>query len=424
MRSTAGQIAGRILAAFLLGGVILAAFPVAYIVINLVGMACFALFPLTGPDSPYAVWGWRVPFVLGALLAGVLVLYYVRRDIDLSRRFDWRLFRQVLVYGIKLATTNLLLVLTGTLSVMLLRYLRQEQFTDVGLYTRAVAICSLARLVPIAVGPMLYAKWAASEGDVRTRQVEMAARMAAAYGLLAACIVVLLGKQILWLMYGEAFVPAHAALVFLAPAFVCMTVFGILSNFLASDGRAATTACILVGTVTMITVVTWLAVPTWGIQDAALGALLGNALAMASGLVVCRKLYGLKALNCLRLGILCAGTQFQTNKSISFVLLAVVDGKFQSVGRHIVEKEHDLKKLVSLGGERILGPPFDTCARFHGPDRGEFALRKLLQNLPVSRSEAVNCPVGNPERMQNRAFQAILKGLIIVVAVVLQRQRR
>ena len=236
---------------------------------------------------------------LGFLASFALVLYYVRRDIDFSRRFDWRLFHQVLVYGIKLTTTNLLLVLTGTLSVMLLRYLRQEQFTDVGLYTRAVAICSLARLVPIAVGPMLYAKWAASEGDVRTRQVEMAARMAAAYGLLAACIVVLLGKQILWLMYGEAFVPAHAALVFLAPAFVCMTVFGILSNFLASAGRAATTACILAGTVTMITVVTWLAVPTWGIRGAALGALLGNAFAMAGGFVVCRRLYGLKALNCL-----------------------------------------------------------------------------------------------------------------------------
>jgi MFS family permease len=62
----------------LLGGVILAAFPLAYIAINLVGLVCFALFPLAGPDSPYAVWGWRVPFVLGALLAGVLVIYYVR----------------------------------------------------------------------------------------------------------------------------------------------------------------------------------------------------------------------------------------------------------------------------------------------------------------------------------------------------------
>lgn len=62
----------------LLGGIILAAFPLAYVAITLVGLASFALFPLAGPDSPYAVWGWRVPFVLGALLAFVLAAYYVR----------------------------------------------------------------------------------------------------------------------------------------------------------------------------------------------------------------------------------------------------------------------------------------------------------------------------------------------------------
>ncbi|MDD7939306.1 MFS transporter [Actinomycetospora lutea] len=62
----------------LLGGIILSAFPLAYIAITLVALAGFALFPLAGPDSPYAVWGWRVPFVLGALLAFVLAAYYVR----------------------------------------------------------------------------------------------------------------------------------------------------------------------------------------------------------------------------------------------------------------------------------------------------------------------------------------------------------
>jgi Na+/melibiose symporter-like transporter len=40
-------------------------------------MLMFAIFPLAGADSAYAQWGWRIPFVIGALLAGVLVLYYV-----------------------------------------------------------------------------------------------------------------------------------------------------------------------------------------------------------------------------------------------------------------------------------------------------------------------------------------------------------
>lgn len=59
------------------GGLIIAGFPLAYVSINLVAMLMFTLFPLGGVDSPYAQWGWRIPFVIGALLAGVLALYYV-----------------------------------------------------------------------------------------------------------------------------------------------------------------------------------------------------------------------------------------------------------------------------------------------------------------------------------------------------------
>ena len=57
------------------GGLILAAFPLAYVVINLIAMLMFALFPLHGAQSPYVHWGWRIPFVIGAVLAGLLALY-------------------------------------------------------------------------------------------------------------------------------------------------------------------------------------------------------------------------------------------------------------------------------------------------------------------------------------------------------------
>ncbi|MBW4025315.1 MAG: MHS family MFS transporter [Proteobacteria bacterium] len=61
------------------GGLILAAFPLAYVVINLVAMAMFAIFPLHGANSPYVTWGWRIPFVIGAALAGLLAFYYAYR---------------------------------------------------------------------------------------------------------------------------------------------------------------------------------------------------------------------------------------------------------------------------------------------------------------------------------------------------------
>jgi MFS family permease len=61
------------------GGFIIAGFPAAYVTINIVAMVMFALFPMSGLNSPYAQWGWRVPFVLGAILAGALALYYVHK---------------------------------------------------------------------------------------------------------------------------------------------------------------------------------------------------------------------------------------------------------------------------------------------------------------------------------------------------------
>ena len=60
------------------GGCIIAAFCAAYLCINLVALLMFALIPLNGAHSPYAQWGWRMPFVLGALLAFGLARYYLR----------------------------------------------------------------------------------------------------------------------------------------------------------------------------------------------------------------------------------------------------------------------------------------------------------------------------------------------------------
>ncbi|MEW6347128.1 MAG: MFS transporter [Pseudomonadota bacterium] len=59
------------------GGLIIAGFPAAYLTTNLLAALMFALFPLDGASSPYAQWGWRIPFMIGSLLAAALSAYYV-----------------------------------------------------------------------------------------------------------------------------------------------------------------------------------------------------------------------------------------------------------------------------------------------------------------------------------------------------------
>jgi MFS family permease len=59
------------------GGLIMVGFPGAYVSISLISMLMFAIFPVHGIDSPYAQWGWRIPFVIGAILAACLAWYYI-----------------------------------------------------------------------------------------------------------------------------------------------------------------------------------------------------------------------------------------------------------------------------------------------------------------------------------------------------------
>lgn len=62
----------------LYGGLIHIGFPGALAVITLVTMATLAVFPAGGPDSAYAVWGWRVPFAVGFVFSLAVVFYYLR----------------------------------------------------------------------------------------------------------------------------------------------------------------------------------------------------------------------------------------------------------------------------------------------------------------------------------------------------------
>jgi MFS family permease len=62
----------------LLGGLMLGAYPLAYVFLSLVVLGDLALAPAGGPTSPYVQWGWRIPFLLGAALGFLLLLFRAR----------------------------------------------------------------------------------------------------------------------------------------------------------------------------------------------------------------------------------------------------------------------------------------------------------------------------------------------------------
>jgi MFS family permease len=54
-------------------------FPLSLAVMSLITTGLLRVLPAGSPHSPYVQWGWRIPFLVGALFAGGIFLYYVER---------------------------------------------------------------------------------------------------------------------------------------------------------------------------------------------------------------------------------------------------------------------------------------------------------------------------------------------------------
>jgi MFS family permease len=64
------------------GGVVGMGFPLSYCAIALITFVVLRITPSGGPTSGFSEWGWRVPFVIGAILCAVFCVYYSRTVVE------------------------------------------------------------------------------------------------------------------------------------------------------------------------------------------------------------------------------------------------------------------------------------------------------------------------------------------------------
>jgi len=71
----------------LYGAVVMTGFPLGYAAIAVITLLTLSVVPAGDINSPYVQWGWRIPFLFGALLALALVIYYYY-FVDESEMFE------------------------------------------------------------------------------------------------------------------------------------------------------------------------------------------------------------------------------------------------------------------------------------------------------------------------------------------------
>ena len=225
---------------------------------------------------------------LASVISVAILILFLRHDLSRTNPFDWSWLRKTTVYGLKMAASGMLLTLTSSLSVLIIRSLLEDGFTQVGFYTRAVAIATMVVIVPRSLSLVFYAKWSLASSVDKVLQTERAARFNVGYGCIAALLTLVLGKQMIRLLYGVEFLPANGVLQILAPAMVLQCLFSVFNSLLASEGRAATTTLAMAGTLIIVVGSSLLLVPAWGIYGAATAVLLGNLFSAGFLFAACR----------------------------------------------------------------------------------------------------------------------------------------
>lgn len=221
---------------------------------------------------------------MSSFIGFILNLYYLSGEIEWYKQFDFDLFYKTLKYGLQLFIANLVYVVNVSIGLMLLRYIIPNDFAKIGYYSRATAICNLIMLLPMALGPILYAKWSSVSGPERNWQVAITMRLHFAIGVLMAIGLSITAPLVITILFGKAFLPATMAMRILTISVVCRSIFNICYSLMAGDGKAYVTAYIFLGTLILMIVLSFLLVPSFGINGIAIADVISNASALFAGI--------------------------------------------------------------------------------------------------------------------------------------------
>ena len=228
---------------------------------------------------------------IGLICTAALASYYANRLISFRLRFDWSVWRTLMVAGIPVAGSVLLLNVQLRADVLLLSMIQGAR--QVGLYDAPLKLYELLFVIPYLFGGMMMPLFVRDRGLDGSGSLGPRLRAAISASViissLAFAVVFVHAESVITLLAGDGFAASATPLRILAAAALFAGISAIL--------RFAATAlhvpqrmfrADLVG-VTSALVAHAVLIPTYGIIGAAVGKLCGDVVTSIGALLVLRK---------------------------------------------------------------------------------------------------------------------------------------
>jgi len=232
---------------------------------------------LLGLTAAALVWGnWQLPGVIVAwvLTAAIslipLAILLHRQGATFMPRWDFRVMRQMLGFGLKGYIGNLLQFFNYRLDILIVNIFVGA--TAVGIYSVSTRIGETLWFLPTAVGFVIMPKAASTSAKKMNKFTPVVFTITLLITLIGALFLALLGRPFINLIFGPAFISAYEPLLILLPGIVLLGGGKVLTNEITGRGYPhynAVAAAVGLG----VTIVLDIAlIPIWGISGAAVAS--------------------------------------------------------------------------------------------------------------------------------------------------------
>jgi len=237
---------------------------------------------------------------LAASLAGMaIVFWHLRSDLTLRVAAFWATLRDLLVYGVQMATRTIAYVALTTAPALMLPRMLPQGFEAVGLYRAATGVCGLVGLIGMAATPLLYSSLSAqSEDEQRARQVELTTRLYTLMGGGIAILLILFDRLTLKYLYSEAFTSASPLLRYLAIGTAIQMVANAMQNLFPAVGRPMLSAAMFAATLVLNVGLNLLLIPRWQVEGAAVAMMISAAVFLVMSTYMSVRVCGIRLSQC------------------------------------------------------------------------------------------------------------------------------
>lgn len=231
-----------------------------------------------------------ITYYVIALIVNLILSFVNLRYNPISIRFDLSRIFEFVKFGFVPMLVYLCMTVNYKLDIQMLNWMGCVSYSDIGIYSVGVVLASKIWLIPDAVKDILLSKLIKGKQEGEVAKV---IRINLFICIIAILVFVFVGKKVILIMYGKAFIKTFDIICIMLVGIISMIFYKMVYSYNISIGKRAINL-IFLGSSALINIIgNYFLIPVWGIYGAAITSVISYTVCGACFLVYFKRVSGM-----------------------------------------------------------------------------------------------------------------------------------